>query len=82
MPESSRVNGRPRMPKGKNVDWGKAISCRPCGDRAGNATQDVVLGSDQGSKFDGVAVVFAVMHELPRGIAKKMRRWRGRRRAW
>ena len=54
----------------------------PCGDRAGNATQDVVLGSDQGSKFDGVAVVFAVMLELPKGIAKKMRRWRGRRRAW
>ena len=42
----------------------------------------MVLGSDQGSKFDGVAVVFAVMLEIPKGIAKKMKRWRRQRRAW
>ena len=79
MPESSRVNGRPRMPKGKNVDWGKAI---PWWSTVRGMQHRMVLGSDQGSKFDGVAVVFAVMLELPKGIAKKMKRWRRQRRAW
>ncbi|MCW3135750.1 MAG: hypothetical protein N2V77_02260 [Canidatus Methanoxibalbensis ujae] len=74
MPESSRVDGRPRMPKGKNVDWGKAISWWST---VRGMQHRMVLGSDQGSKFDGVAVVssIAVMLELPKGIAKKMK-WR------
>ena len=80
MPGSSRVNGRWRMLKGKNVDRGKAIPCRRAATVRGMQHR-MVLGSDQGSKFDGVAVVFAVMHELPKGIAKKMRRWRRQRRA-
>ena len=43
-------------------------------DRAGNATQDGA-GFGSGLKVRGVAVVFAVMLELPKGIAKKMK-WR------
>jgi hypothetical protein len=53
---------------------------------AGTTTQDVGLGLDPGSKFDGLAVVStkevlqAGMTELPKGITKKMEQRRNQRR--
>ncbi|WP_456487549.1 RRXRR domain-containing protein [Candidatus Alkanophaga liquidiphilum] len=91
--------GKPRMPtkasrarrwikQGKAIPkWSKlGIFYVQLTVAAGDEAQDVVLGLDPGSKFDGVAVVSAKevlqtgMLELPKGIARKMEQRRRQRR--
>jgi len=92
-------DGKPRMPtkpsrarrwikQGKAVPkWSKlGIFYVQLTVDAGDGMQDIVLGLDPGSKFDGIAVVSkrevlqTGMLELPEGIAKKMEKRRRQRR--
>ncbi|RLG56745.1 MAG: hypothetical protein DRN88_03795 [Candidatus Hydrothermarchaeota archaeon] len=92
-------DGKPRMPTkaSRARRWIKQGKATPKWNKlgifyvqltadVGEETQDVVLGLDPGSKFDGVAVVSkrevlqTGMLELPKGIAKKIKQRRQQRR--